>query len=328
MPAIPERDLSLPTSGRRLAYARSLTSGKHPLVARVIVNRIWMHHFGQAIVPTPSEFGKLGMVPSNPLLLDWLADEFMRGGWDLKQLHRLIMMSTTWRQSSVRDPAKSAVDAENAYYWRKTIQRLDAEVIRDRMLVASGTLEPNLFGPPVAIKADETGQVIVDGQQKRRSLYLQVRRSQPVAMLQSFDAPVMDVNCERRPVSTVATQSLILMNGEYAWQQADLLAARAMREAVPLTASQIAILPEPPKPEPPEWKFMDLATQLHFAWRLIYCRPPTSDEFRLSTMHAVTQLRAIQNDPRGIAPGSNIAKQVLVNYCHLLLNSNEFVYVD
>ena len=324
LPTIPERDMSLPTSGRRLAYARSLTSGKHPLVARVIVNRVWLHHFGQAIVPTPSEFGKLGMVPTNPLLLDWLADEFMRSGWDLKQLHRSIMMSTAWRQSSVRDSANSAIDAENEFYWRKSIQRLDAEVIRDRMLVASGTLEPNLFGPPVGIKADETGQVIVDGPQKRRSLYLQVRRSQPVAMLQSFDAPVMDVNCERRPVSTVATQSLILMNGEYAWQQADLLAARAMREAQPLTSSQLTNLPELPKPAPP----VDLPSQMHFAWRLIYCRPPTSDEFKLSMVHAATQLQAIQNDPRGIAPGSNIAKQVLVNYCHALLNSNEFVYVD
>ena len=142
----------------------------------------------------------------------------LRTGWDLKELHRTIMKSTAWRQRSQRDQAKSAIDSENHFYWRKTIQRLDAEVIRDRMLVASGSLEQKLFGPPIAIKADEAGQIIVDGQQKRRSLYLQVRRSQPVAMLQSFDAPVMDVNCERRPVSTVATQSLIMMNGEYAWQ--------------------------------------------------------------------------------------------------------------
>ena len=492
LPLLPERDTSLKTSGRRLAYARWLTSGKHPLVARVLVNRVWLHHFGQGIVSTPSEFGKLGTVPSNPQLLDWLADEFMRSGWNLNQLHRTIMTSTAWRQSSVRDDAKIAVDAENAFYWRKSIQRLDAEIIRDRMLVASGTLELNLFGPPVAIKMDEAGQVIVDGQQKRRSLYLQVRRSQPVAMLQSFDAPVMDVNCERRPVSTVATQSLILMNGEYTWQQADLLAARAMREAVPLTAEGIGSLPELPAPTPPEWRFgygvfddltqrvtgftdlphwtgtewqasekrpdptigwvivnpngghpggryasvrkwtapsvcrvqiegtlqhgstsgdgvrgrvvsdrrgqlgqwqvhnsmtethvdsfqveagesidfitdcissenadsftwkakiavlndrvrdsvsefhgpvavdsfVDLPKQLHFAWRLIYCRPPTPEEFKLSLKHAAEQWSAIQKDPRGIAAGSNMAKQVLVNYCHTLLNSSEFVYVD
>ncbi len=492
LPLLPERDTSLKTSGRRLAYARWLTSGKHPLVARVLVNRVWLHHFGQGIVSTPSEFGKLGTAPSNPQLLDWLADEFMRTGWDLKQLHRTIMTSTVWRQSSVRDASKSAVDAENNFYCRKPIQRLDAEIIRDRMLVASGTLEPNLFGPPVAIKMDESGQVIVDGQQKRRSLYLQVRRSQPVAMLQSFDAPVMDVNCERRPVSTVATQSLILMNGEYTWQQADLLAARAIRESVPLSAERVGSLPELPAPTPPEWRFgygvfddvaqrvngftdlphwtgtewqaseirpdptvgwvilnpngghpgsryasvrkwtppgvcrvqidgtlqhgsasgdgvrgrvvsnrrgplgqwqvhnnmaqthvdsfqveagesidfvtdcvsnenadsfawtvkiavlndrtrdsvaefhgpvavdsfVDLPKQMHFAWRLIYCRPPTPDEFKSSLSHAAEQLSAIQKDPRGIAAGSNTAKQVLVNYCHALLNSNEFVYVD
>jgi hypothetical protein len=103
LPTIFERDATLPTSGRRLAYARWLTSGEHPLVARVLVNRVWMHHFGQAIVATPSEFGKLGVKPTHPELLDWLADEFMRSGWDLKQLHRLILASTAWRQSSVRE---------------------------------------------------------------------------------------------------------------------------------------------------------------------------------------------------------------------------------
>lgn len=324
LPLIPERASNLKTSGRRLAYARWLTSGKHPLVARVLVNRVWLHHFGQAIVPTPSEFGKLGTPPSNPALLDWLADEFTRSGWDLKQLHRTIMKSTAWRQSAVRDEAKSAIDAENAFYWRKSIQRLDAEVIRDRMLVASGTLEPNLFGPPIAIKADDAGQIIVDGQQKRRSLYLQARRSQPVAMLQSFDAPVMDVNCERRPVSTVATQSLILMNGEFAWQQAELLAARAMREAVPLSPEQFSNVHGPVAAD----SFVELPSQLHIAWRIAYCRPPTQAEFQVAMAHVAEQLRAIQKDPRGIATGSNITKQVLVNYCHALLNSSEFVYVD
>ncbi len=158
LPTLPERDTGLPTSGRRLAYARWLTSGKHPLVARVIVNRVWLHHFGQAIVATPSEFGKLGVEPTHPKLLDWLADEFMQSGWDLKQLHRLILKSTAWRQTSVRDPEMVAIDAENKYYWHKSLQRLEAEVLRDRMLVASGTLERTLFGVSVPIKEDETGR--------------------------------------------------------------------------------------------------------------------------------------------------------------------------
>jgi hypothetical protein len=255
----------------------------------------------------------------------------MQRGWDLKRLHRTIMNSTAWRQTAMREETKTAIDADNSFYWRKSIQRLDAEVIRDRMLVTSGTLDSRLYGPPVAIKADEAGQIIVDGQQKRRSLYLQVRRSQPVAMLQSFDAPVMDVNCERRPVSTVATQSLILMNGEYAWQQADLLAARAIREAVPLTHEQLANKAElggPNASNTSEDGFAALPSQLHFAWRLIYCRAPSDDEFRRSLKHAADQLRAMQEDPRGIAAGSTIAKQVLVNYCHALINSSEFIYVD
>lgn len=497
LPTISERDSSLPTSGRRLSYARWLTSGKHPLVARVLVNRVWLHHFGQAIVATPSEFGKLGVNPTHPELLDWLADEFMRSGWDLKQLHRTILTSTAWRQTSVRDPAKVAIDAENKYYWHKSLQRLDAEVLRDRMLFASGTLERDLFGTSVAIKEDETGQVIVDGQQKRRSIYVRVRRSQPVAMLQSFDAPVMDVNCDRRPVSTVATQSLILMNGEFTLQQADLLAARAIRETNPNDKVTLSDLPELPAPLAPEWTFgygtldestqrvadfmqlphwtgsewqggsarpdpaigwvilnangghpggkfaairrwtapvdckvtiggklqhssengdgvrgrvvsnrqglvgtwechnksietkvgdfvvaagetIDFVTdcrtsenadsfvwnvqlrldggpdsalrerdsvkdfhgpvsadsfnalpaQMQFAWELALCRKPTDDELRLSLNYAANQLRELQADPNGIAAGSTASKQVLVNFCHALMNSNEFVYAD
>ena len=497
LPTIPERDTSLTSSGRRLAYARWLTSGKHPLVARVLVNRVWLHHFGQAIVPTPSEFGKLGVNPTHPELLDWLADEFMRSGWDLKQLHRLILASTAWRQSSVRDPAKVALDAENKYYWHKSLQRLDAEVLRDRMLFSSGTLERDLFGNSVAIKEDETGQVIVDGQQKRRSIYVRVRRSQPVAMLQSFDAPVMDVNCDRRPVSTVATQSLILMNGEFTLQQADLLAARVIREASAIETATLQDLPKLPKSLPPEWtygyglfdettqrvtgfsplphwtgsewqgssarpdptigwvivnangghpggkfaairrwtapvdlklnivgkiqhsaesgdgvrgrivsdqkgllgswechntaidinvgeivvaagetldfvtdcrttenadsfvwnvklrldsptigalrerdsakefhgpvgqdSFEALPAQLQYAWTLALCRQPTEDELRLSLSYAANQLQELQIDPSGIAAGSTAGKQVLVNFCHALMNSNEFVYAD
>jgi len=333
LPKFAERDSSLPTTGRRLAYARWLMSGDHPLVARVLVNRIWMHHFGQAIVATPSEFGKLGVSPTHPELLDWLADEFMRSSWDLKQLHRLILTSTAWRQSSVRDPEKVAIDAENKFYWYKSIQRLDAEVLRDRMLVASGTLERELFGASVAIKEDDTGQVVVDGQQKRRSVYVRVRRSQPVAMLQSFDAPVMDVNCERRPVSTVATQSLILMNGEFTLQQAELLAARVLRElkvddkSIEAPAGQVEAQGET-QTEGQEKATSVLSGLLRQAWRLTLCREPTDEELQLSLEYAVTQLRDLQQDPSGLAPSATAGKQTLVNFCHALMNSNEFVYAE
>lgn len=248
-------DESLPTTGRRLAFARWLTANHNPAFARVIVNRVWLHHFGRGLVPTPSEFGKLGSHVTHPELLDWLAAEFRESGWSLKSLHRLVLTSTAWRQSSFRDPAKDALDPDNQFYWRKSLQRLDAEVLRDRMLVASGTLNRELFGPPVAIKEDDTGQVMVDGQQTRRSLYIRVRRTQPVAMLQSFDAPVMKINCELRPVSTVATQSLMLLNGEFSIEQAGRVADRAINDAPQLTEEQLARLPSLPEGPLPVWSF-------------------------------------------------------------------------
>jgi hypothetical protein len=245
----------LPTTGRRLAYAKWLTGGEHPLVGRVLVNRIWMHHFGTGLVATPADFGRLGTEPTHPEVLDWLAHEFVQNGWSLKQLHRLILTSTVWRQSSLREPGKNEIDPENRFYWRKSIQRIEAEILRDRMLAAAGTLNPELYGPPVAIKEDDTGQVIVDGQQTRRSLYIKNRRSQPVAMLQTFDAPVMEVNCESRPVTTAATQSLMMMNGEFTLQQAERLAERAVKEAEPIAPERLATLPALPETPAPDWSF-------------------------------------------------------------------------
>jgi hypothetical protein len=238
-----------PTTGRRLAFARWLTSGEHPLFARVIVNRVWMHHFGKGLVETPSDFGKLGTKPTHPELLDWLADEFVRQGWSLKQLHRLIMTSTVWRQSA-REAESGTPDS---FLLRKRLVRLEAEAIRDRMLAASGKLNRTLFGKPVAIKEDDTGQVIVDGSQTRRSLYVQVRRSRPVAMMQAFDAPVMETNCEARPNSTVATQSLMLLNGEFLLEQAGHLAERVAKEPASLNKEQLAGLATIPLSPEPVW---------------------------------------------------------------------------
>jgi hypothetical protein len=255
---LPVNDDSLPTTGRRLAFAKWLTSGQHPLVARVIVNRVWMHHFGRGLVETPSDFGKLGARPLHPELLDWLADEFVRQGWSLKKLHRLILTSTVWRQSSRTRSVESGRPEEerrpvHTAYLRKPLMRLEAEILRDRMLAASGQLDRQLFGAPVSIQEDDTGQVVVDGEGNRRSLYVQVRRSRPVAMLQAFDAPVMETNCERRPVSTVATQSLMLMNGRFVLEQAAKLAGRAAREARPLSPDRLSALPELPAAGEPDW---------------------------------------------------------------------------
>lgn len=240
-PEFPLNDETLPSTGRRLAFARWLTNGQHPLVARVIVNRVWLHHFGKGLVETPSDFGKLGVRPEHPELLDWLADEFMKQGWSLKTLHRQILLSTVWRQTAEVADAASAADSAFA---RQRLLRLDAETIRDRMLAANGQLDRTLHGPPVAIKEDDTGQVMVDGSQVRRSVYIKAKRSQPVAMLQAFDAPVMQTNCELRQSSTVATQSLMLMNGEFTLDQATRLADRAVREAVEVDPALLADLPE------------------------------------------------------------------------------------
>ncbi|MFM7976873.1 MAG: PSD1 and planctomycete cytochrome C domain-containing protein, partial [Pirellula sp.] len=186
--SLPADDPEIPTSGRRLAFAKWLTQGDppNPLFVRSFVNRIWMHHFGKAIVATPGDFGKLGTPPSHPQLLDWLGYEWIEHGWSLKHLHRTIMLSTAYRQTSVRDPGKDSIDSDNRYYWRRDLQRLDAESLRDSILALSGQLKTDLYGVPIALQEDDAGQVRIDPSVPRRSLYAKWRRTQPVAMLQAF----------------------------------------------------------------------------------------------------------------------------------------------
>lgn len=228
---IPDKDGNLPTTGRRLAWAKHLVDGKHPLLGRVLANRIWLHHFGRGIVDTPGDFGVLGTRPSHPELLDWLADELVRQGWSLKRMHKLIMMSSVYRQSSLRnDPKATMLDTDGALYSRFSVRRLEAEMVRDRMLSASGRLDPKQFGPAVEVNEDFSGQVHVSGDSPRRSVYIQVRRSKPVSLLSAFDAPVMAVNCDRRIASTVAPQSLMLMNGDFTLKHAEQLARRVRFE--------------------------------------------------------------------------------------------------
>jgi hypothetical protein len=227
---LPSKDPALSTTGRRLAYARHLTNGQHPLVGRVLVNRIWMHHFGRGLVDTPGDFGMLGTPPSHPELLDYLAQTLVREGWSLKRMHKLIMLSTVYRQSSRRSVASDAVDSENRLLAHFPVQRLDAEIVRDRILMASGRLDRTPFGPAVPVAEDFVGQVLPEGNSARRSVYLQVRRSKPVSFLTVFDAPVMTVNCERRVLSTTAPQSLMLMNSDFVLSQAAEMAKRLRAE--------------------------------------------------------------------------------------------------
>lgn len=251
----PVDDPSLPTSGRRLAFAKWLTSRENPLVSRVIVNRIWLHHFGKGLVPTPADFGRLGVPPTHPELLDWLADEFMQNGWSVRHLHRIILSSSAWRQSSRRGAMHNSLDPDNQFYSRQSITRLDAELVRDRMLAVTGRLNPQQFGAPAPIAEDDAGQVVIDDNETRRSMYIKVRRSQPVALLQSFDAPVMEVNCERRPVSTVATQALMLMNSGSILNHAAKLAERCRSEGTPIPDDQLDSLPAFPAPPHESWQY-------------------------------------------------------------------------
>lgn len=312
---IPANDEALTTTGRRLAYARWLTNGQHPLLGRVLVNRVWLHHFGRGIVPTPADFGTAGQPPTHPQLLDWLADEFVAGGWSLKRLHKLIMTSTVYRQSSLADPHKQEIDDSNYYYWRKPVIRLDAEVIRDGILATAGTLNPQMYGPAVPVKEDFVGQIVVGGDAARRSVYVQHRRSQPVALLTAFDAPVMETNCEIRTISTAATQSLMLMNGEFILEQSRHLAQRLQREAND-----------------------DTQRQIQLAWQLVYSRPAGAEDIEDAEGFLAEQIAHLKKHPPEAPTPKKGEKdapkptppqlQALTNLCQVLLSSNEFLYVE
>ena len=322
--AISEKDPSIPTTGRRLAYARWLTSGKHPLVSRVLVNRVWMHHLGRGLVNTPSDFGSMGVEPTNPILLDWLASEFIEQRWGLKRMHKLIMTSTVYRQASRRDSEKNAIDPDNRFLWRKPIQRLEAEIIRDRILATSGKLNPKMFGPPVTVSEDEVGQTVVasGAEGLRRSVYVQTRRTLPVSMLRQFDMPVMDVNCDKRASSTVSTQSLMLMNSDFILEHAESFARRLQPE----TGG-------------------DPRRQVVLAWQLAFTRSPTEKEMERSLAFLDRQVEYLKTseparkedekeDEKETKKEDQEVKrldpelQALTNLCQALMASSEFLYID
>jgi mono/diheme cytochrome c family protein len=209
-------------SGRRRSLANWLTDVDHgagALLARVAVNRLWQHHFGRGLVATPNDFGKTGAQPSNPELLDWLAGELIRNGWHLKPIHRLIMTSAAYQQSSATDAAKLAADPDNALFLRRTPQRLEAEVVRDSILAVSGLLDRTMFGKGT-----------LDEGSKRRSIYFTVKRSQLVNSMVVFDAPEPLVSQGSRPTTTVAPQALLLMNSPQVRAWAEAFAQRIARE--------------------------------------------------------------------------------------------------
>lgn len=292
-------DIKGTSSGRRLAWARHLTSGKHPLLGRVLANRIWLHHFGRGLVNSPGDFGILGERPSHPELLDWLADELVRQGWSLKQVHKLIMTSTVYRQSS----RSGKTPPDESLYARFPLRRLDAETLRDHILTVSGRLDPAFFGPPIPVEEDFVGQVTAKGDSPRRSVYLQVRRTRPVSFLAAFDAPGNGLNCDRRTNTTAAPQSLMLMNNDFVLKHAGLFAQRLLQELPPRTAME---------------------DRIALAWSIAYQRKATSDELRLAADFLARQRTLLQNQKTA----GNHELIVLTNLCQQLLSSNEFLYVD
>lgn len=206
----------LPTTGRRSTLAMELTRPDHPLTTRVIVNRIWQQHFGMGLVATPSDFGKLGEKPTHPELLDWLAQEFVRGGWKFKQLHRLIVTSDAYRQSATEPATKLALtkDPQNRLLWRMSTRRLEAEQIRDAILAVTGRLDLREGGPSV------------DVSQPRRTIYTKMFRNSRDALLEVFDAPEGVSSVGIRNVTTTPTQALLLINSQFMVSQAQAFAAK------------------------------------------------------------------------------------------------------
>jgi cytochrome c553 len=303
------------SSGRRLALARWLTDREHPLTARVFVNRVWMHHFGKGIVATPENFGRMGALPTHPELLDWLAVEFMENGWKLKRLHKLIMTSSVYRQSSRRsgeDVVSQAekVDSENSLLWRMNLHRVEAEVLRDSVLAVSGRLDRTAGGPPVLLDGGADGLITVSekgpdpSNRWRRSIYLLARRNYSASFLDVFDFPVMALNCTRRTPSATPLQSLSLMNSEFIMQQAVAFARRVVETA---------------------GKTAGLKKQIETAMMLALARAPSSDELQWATAHVQkTENRYLDLK----TPAAEAAQKALASVCQVLLGGNEFLYIE
>jgi hypothetical protein len=296
------------TTGSRLAFARWLTQADHPLTARVIVNRVWQHHFGRGIVATAEDFGKAGVAPTHPALLDWLAVEFVQNGWSLKRLHRLIMTSNVWRQQSrVRDEAVM-VDPENHLLWRMPLRRMDAEVIRDSMLAVAGNLNAKMFGSAVGVKNLSDGQVVTidSAEGNRRSIYLLHRRSTPVTVLETFDAPRLTTNCIQRRSSNVVSQALLMLNSRFVGKQAEDLARRIALQT------------------------KDEELRIANAYNVVFGRRPTAAELVLTRdfLRQQTQRHAPQKKKSKEKHGFATNNGALIDLCLVLLNSAEFLYVD
>ena len=327
-PAFPAPDEF--TTRRRLALANWIASADNPLTTRVLVNRVWQHHFGEGLVRTPSDFGLIGTAPTHPELLDWLADWFVKeGGWSVKKLHRLILASATWQQrgavegrgSKVKGNARRellALDPENLLLSRFPYRRLEVEAIRDSMLAVSGRLNPRVGGPSMypevpkealagSSDPDKIWKPFDEADASRRTVYAFLKRSFVVPMLEVLDVCDTTQSSDKRAVTSIAPQALTLFNGEFVNRQARHFADRLNREAGAKVEAQIQL-----------------------AWRLALARPPKPEE-----LAAMQRFLAEETDNQlREAPASKsvsadeAAHAALTQMCRVVLNLNEFVYPD
>jgi hypothetical protein len=311
-PAIPPPPPGAKSTGRRAVLARWLTRADHPLTARVLVNRLWQHHFGRGLVGTPSDFGKQGEPPTHPELLDWLAREFVERGWSLKAMHRLMVTSATYRQSSRHDPKAAQADPDNRLLWHMGRRRLEGEALRDAMLAVSGQLNLKMGGPsvfpelPAELGVPRGGWPVSPDvrERSRRSVYVFVKRNLRYPLFGAFDAPDANESCARRHVSTNAPQALMLLNGKLTQEIARAFAGRVLREAGNRPARVV-----------------------ERAYRLALGRAPDAGEAALAAEFLDRQAALLRQAPLPLGADPAFAGAV-TDLCHTLLNVNEFAYVD
>ncbi len=305
------------TTGRRWRLAQWIVDPHHPLTPRVIVNRLWQHHFGQGIVRSPNNFGFRGDQPTHPELLDWLAQELIQRQWQLKPLHRILLTSRTYQQSSVHpDRAEYRTrDAANRHWWHWPRKRLDAEALRDAMLLVSGDLDQRLGGPsfrptisPGALvglsRKAAAWQASPDHEQRRRSIYIFTQRSLLPQLMTTFDFCDTTLPCGQRDVTIVPTQALALLNNSFVHTRSQHMADRVLRLACEQQHDQVQQV-----------------------WQLALARSPTQQELQQAVAHLVHQ-RSHFEQQNGSRSKADPARLALESLCHVVLNTNEFIFVD
>ncbi|MDB5390013.1 MAG: Planctomycete cytochrome [Planctomycetaceae bacterium] len=304
------------TTGRRLKLAKWLASSQNSLTARVLVNRVWQFHFGEGLVRSPSDFGVMGSDPTHPELLDWLADWFVHDGqWSIKKLHRLIMLSNTYRMSKAWNPAYGMVDPANERLWRFPYRRMEVEPLCDSMLAVSGQLNRQMFGPSMypavprqALEGHSDPNAIWkpfdERDASRRTVYTFIKRSLVVPLLEVLDLCDTVRSSAQRNITSVAPQALTLLNGDFVNRQSVHFSKRLEREAG-----------SAPKP------------QIELAWRLAFCREPTTLEMTSMLTFLDQETLALQKSRPGITE-AEARHLALVQMCRAIFNLNEFAYAD